>query len=244
MNKRGFGSYDVINHPSNNRDDQLKTTAMNQLHNYQSDAFIEQSNLNIVIDRSYNPNTNRLDLSGAVKGINLFTVLMSIKEAAFYHEIEHLFLNNNQFENAFNSDNPKLPELPPNLIILDLSNNHLSGSKFPWNQLPPKLEDLYLQNNKLDGKFDWRISHSLPKNLRLLWIQGNRFKGGLSLQSFPGSLRSLTMSKALADGSNDFERAKIYRGDIKGDGNQVLVDVRSLTHYGATDRHHYDNPGD
>lgn len=142
--------------------------------------------------------TNTLDLSGAFIGRDIIKVLAHIKKSAFYNHIEHLILSRNHFENAFNSESQELPEWPPNLRILDLSQNQLSGSYFPWKQLPENLETLYLQSNDLKGSVDW---NGLPMELKTLWIFGNQFEGTIAWDELPANLNSLGVSYKMGDDS-------------------------------------------
>ena len=148
-----------------------------------------------LIAANYNFKTRTLDLNNAVKGSDMVKVLESIRETAFYSLMEHLILRGNKFGNKFNSDSPQLPELPPKLKTLDLSENQLCGPCFPWKQLPPNLENLYIQNNELKGSIDWK---SLPKGLRTLLIYGNEFDGRIAWQELPVGLNTLGVSDQLA----------------------------------------------
>ena len=161
-------------------------------------AVINELDLDPIIAQNYIPNTKALDLVGVVKGADLINVLTCIKDSAFYDQIERLILSSNQLKYAFNSDSVRLPELPPNLKVLDLGSNQLSGSHFPWAELPETLENLYLQNNHLEGSVNWTL---LPGKLRSLWIFGNQLDGGIKWQELPANMIILGVSKSMGDES-------------------------------------------
>ena len=153
-----------------------------------------------MIAANYDIVTETLDLGGSLKETSLISILDVIRDCVFFGQMEHLILRDNQFKDAFNSDTVRLPDFPPNLKILDLSNNELSGPSFPWDQLPSKLETLYLQNNRLGKSIDWLV---LPKELRILWLFGNQFEGSIAWPDLPIYLISLEVDNLLADTSTD-----------------------------------------
>ena len=183
----------------------------------------------IIAESYYSELTRTLDLSGALKdkedlkeAKDICNVLHRIKQCVFYTQIDRLILSHNQFENVFNSDSPQLPEWPPNLKVLDLSNNRLTGSKFPWEKLPQKLEELYLQNNRLYGSVDWSL---LPERSQVVWIFNNEFGGGGEWNALPPNLYSLGLSSHLAEEFRAFvmDKAWIKDSEYQSDEYEIFT---------------------
>lgn len=151
-----------------------------------------------IISSNYNIESRTLYLDSYVKGADFITVLECIRRSDINHQIEYLFLSSNQFKITFNYDSPRLVKFPPNLEILDLSRNQLSGTEFPWIRLPSTLQHLYLQNNRLEATVNWKL---LPKELTDLWIFGNQFKGSIDWNVIPSNLVSLGISNSMVDDS-------------------------------------------
>ena len=174
---------------------------MQQLDQQQLDlVYNSELDLDAVIADHWFPETMTLDLGGAVKEADFNEVLERIRGFEFYHEIENLILKSNQFVHSFNSETFETSEFPPNLRVLDLSDNMFLGTGVPWRYLPRKLEALYLQNNRFSGEIDWHSINKPPK-LRTLWIFGSGFEGVIEWSKLPATLDSLYTSKKLADAS-------------------------------------------
>ena len=141
-----------------------------------------------------------MNLDGSVKGADLNNVLQSIQHRSYFDEIENLNLKNNGFDSSLNSAFLHKADFPPNLKILDLSNNKLFGLYVPWDLLPAKLESIYLHNNCFEGSIDWS---ELPKELRVLWIYGNKFDNSIRWGQLSEFLSVIYVSKTMADVSSD-----------------------------------------
>ena len=160
---------------------------------------MSELDLDAIISYNFNSDTKTLDVDGCVRGANLIHVLQHILDSAFFDQIHHLILKRNQFNQLFvNSDSIRLPNLPPDLRTLDLSENGLYGSMFPWNWLTPQLEALYLQNNLFEGRIMW---HLLPRKLKVLWMLGNKFESKIEWNLLPETLCELYISKDIAHAS-------------------------------------------
>ena len=173
--------------------------------------------------------TKTLDLSGAYVGCNLVEVLKKIRKSSLFNQIERLILRHNHFGDNFNDVSPKLSELPPNLKLLDLSFNGLSGANFPWFDLPSTLQKLYLQNNRLEGTIDMSL---LPKELTTLWLHDNEFEGGAEWHALPPDLYSLALSNRLTDEFRAFVPGRTWIQDHlhPSDSSKSFFIKSSLAH--------------
>ena len=161
------------------------------------DQFLyERNGFSNELTKYYHFMTKTLDLSGAYVGCNLVEVLRKIRKSSLFNQIERLILRHNHFGDNFNDVSPKLTELPPNLKLLDLSFNGLSGPNFPWFDLPSTLQKLYLQNNRLEGTVDMSL---LPNELTTLWLHDNEFEGCAEWHALPPDLYSFALSNRLTD---------------------------------------------
>ena len=157
--------------------------------------------LTAIITKNYDRETKTLNLDGVVRGGDLFNVLKKIKVCKLNNQIEYLSMKNNNFGNSFDSASMRpgpagqIFQVPSNLKDLDLSNNYLSGSLFPWHFLPQTLQSLHLQNNHFEGKIDWSL---LPRQLKVLWIFGNDFVPSFEWHMLPVYLNEFATSKIMA----------------------------------------------
>ena len=178
----------------------------------------KEAKLDAIIARNYYPDRYALDLTGAVKGFDLLDVLDRIEIFAYYEDIDHLILRNNEFETRFNSDAIRSRFKIPSVKDLDLSNNKLAGTRFPFDALPPTLETLCLQNNDFWGRIDWYL---LPRSLKISWLHGNGFNNAIEWNMLPIDLEVLGVSKFVADASFVLMDSKWTREEIEW-GHQAL----------------------
>ena len=189
-----------------------------------------EPNLGQIIAKHYNPASKTMSLNAAVIGIKLETVLERIKMDALscFYEIEHLILSNNRSRNP---DSNHLPQLPPNLKSLDLSNNQLSQFNVICDLLPSTLESLYLQINHFHGEIDWR---NLPHKLRNLWIFGNEIGGIIEWNELPIDLAVLYISKKMSDAS--IRKMPTHQWEGYGDNVKTLftkIHAKSVITHGS-----------
>ena len=161
------------------------------------------TSLSKVVMQHYNRYSKTLDLSDKVSDSDLFSALEVIQTSPFYEDIEDLKLNHNKFVFSFAESNHQFIDLlPPNLKVLDLSYNQLSGSDIPWNSLPSTLQYLYLQSNGLKGTIEWRL---LPPELKMISVRDNDFEGDIKWDEIPKKLRMIVVSTDMADSSMELK---------------------------------------
>ena len=155
--------------------------------------------LKLFIERNYNPDLKVLDLSAKhyIRNLPILPIIIAISNTPFINEIERLYLNDNDLFGDMIWD-----LLPPNLKILDLSNNDLDSVAIPWSILPQDLQVLKLSDNYFQGAIQWKY---LPDDLRILQIDGNPFADHhryygrlLELEYFPPNLTTLAVSDSIA----------------------------------------------
>ena len=110
-----------------------------------------------------------------------------LKEIKFWSNLNQiriiaLFLNRNRLFGVMPFD-----QLPPFLEMLSMDDNCLFG---PIERLPPYLRYLSLMNNCFYDVFDWK---QMPRDLRVLEINGNDIVQTVNLKYIPDALRHLTM---------------------------------------------------
>ena len=143
-----------------------------------------------LINDHYNKETKTLDLSHEkLNEFPISPVLHSIYRTTSGLGIETLNLSKNQLFGVIHGDH-----LPFSLKVVDLSNNDLFSFSVPLlGILPPGLEELHIQNNHFcdNGDFAWYL---LPRNLKVLEMQGNAFMGRIGWNELPQTLHTLMVS--------------------------------------------------
>lgn len=90
--------------------------------------------------------------------------------------------------------------IPDFITLIDLSNNHFSGS-VDLAHLPSQLKELSLHGNQFDGTVNL---DSLPNQLEVLRLDNNQFIGSIATCNLPDTLRIFTIASG-----NQFDKACI-----------------------------------
>ena len=173
------------------------------------DGMYLQSSMHHLINDHYNKGTKTLDLSDhKLSEFPITPVLHSIHRTTSGLDIQTLNLSQNQLFGVIHGDH-----LPFSLKVVDLSNNDLFSFSVPLlSILPPGLEELHIQNNHFcdNGDFAWYL---LPRNLKVLQMQGNAFMGRIVWNQLPQTLNTLIVSTNQASGSllDKPDKWKIWR---------------------------------
>ncbi len=117
-----------------------------------------------------------------------------VMHTLFHHQhrlrMEYLKLNNNKLFGVI-----KWQKIPPNLKLIDFSNNDISfiSSSAFCERLPSNLQHLYLHQNRLceDREFPWYL---LPDTLQVLTLHKTGFIGPIQFNQLPSKLKILTVS--------------------------------------------------
>ena len=180
---RAFSLAHICIHSVNNRNHQkvrpYSTSRDNDYDDDHDDFYIRNPYV-VIHDRAiffdkrhhqnrYNAESKTLDLSQMVslREMGIVNALQGMKMGPHFEEIETLILSNNRLTDAFDDDQLRSPEYPPNLKALDLRDNQLSELDSLLSWLPLKLELLCLQNNAFEGSIPWS---KLPHSLRMISV--------------------------------------------------------------------------
>ena len=97
-----------------------------------------------------------------------------------------------------------LPELPPKLMVIELSFNGLAGS-IPWSSSSGELGQCYVSTNKLTGSFPDTLLNA--GSLHTLDVSGNALEGTLPEGPISPRLKELNLFGSRTGGGTTLERA-------------------------------------